>query len=77
MVDNNEHLKDVALRIRNAREILGLSEEIMAQNTDITADEYKAYENGERRTLISHSFISAQSASTWIRLICSKAQAPR
>ena len=30
MVDNNEHLKDVALRIRNAREILGLSEEIMA-----------------------------------------------
>lgn len=48
MVDNNEHLKDVALRIRNAREILGLSEEIMAQNTDITADEYKAYENGEK-----------------------------
>ncbi len=48
MVDNNEHLKDVALRIRNTREILGLSEETMAQNTDITVDEYIAYENGEK-----------------------------
>ncbi len=48
MVENNEHLKDVALRIRNAREILGFTEEIMAQNTDITVEEYRAYENGEK-----------------------------
>lgn len=48
MVDNNEHLKDVALRIRNAREVLGLTEEIMAQNTDVTVDEYIAYESGEK-----------------------------
>ena len=48
MVENNEHLKDVALRIRNAREILGFTEEIMAQYTDTTVEEYHAYENGEK-----------------------------
>ncbi len=46
MVENNEHLKDVALRIRNAREDLGFTVEIMAQNTDTTIEEYNAYENG-------------------------------
>ncbi|MBQ4086629.1 MAG: AMP-binding protein, partial [Clostridia bacterium] len=48
MVENNVQTREVALRIRNARESLGLTEEIMAQNTDTTVSEYLAYENGEK-----------------------------
>ncbi len=48
MSTNNEQLNDVALRLRNVREVLGLTEEFMAQNTDTTIEEYKAYEAGER-----------------------------
>ncbi|MBR4890948.1 MAG: AMP-binding protein [Clostridia bacterium] len=48
MSTNNEQLNDVALRLKNAREVLGLTEEFMAQNTDTTTEEYKAYEAGEK-----------------------------
>jgi len=48
MSTNNEQLNDVALRLRNVREVLGLTEEFMAQNTDTTIEEYKAYEAGEK-----------------------------
>ena len=40
-------LNEVALRIREMREISGLSLEEMALRTEVTLQEYKAYENGE------------------------------
>ena len=39
-------LMDIALRIRDMREILGYSMEKMAELTDISADMYKLYESG-------------------------------
>lgn len=48
MLENNDALKDVALRIRNAREDLGVTEEIMAENTGVSLDDYIAYERGEK-----------------------------
>ena len=48
MFENNDNLKDVALRIRNAREDLGVTQEIMAKNTDVSLKDYIAYENGEK-----------------------------
>ncbi len=48
MVGNKVQTQEVALRIRNARESLGLTEEFMAQSTDTTVSEYLAYENGEK-----------------------------
>ncbi len=48
MLESLDHLKDVALRIKNAREVLGVTEEIMAQNTDVSVADYIAYESGEK-----------------------------
>ncbi|MBE7064356.1 MAG: cupin domain-containing protein [Ruminococcaceae bacterium] len=41
-------LKDVASRIKTLREIAGLSEEEMATKTEVTLDEYKTLEKGEK-----------------------------
>ncbi len=41
-------LKEVAYRIREMREIMGYSEEYMSEKTEVSLDEYKAYENCER-----------------------------
>ena len=41
-------LKDVASRIKTLREISGLSEEDMATKTEVTLDEYKTLEKGEK-----------------------------
>lgn len=42
-----EKLREVAQRIKTLREIAGLSEEEVAQKTDVTLDEYRQYESGK------------------------------
>lgn len=44
----SETLLEVAGRIREMREIVGLTEQEMAEKTEITVDEYRDYENGKR-----------------------------
>ena len=46
MENFNNTLHDVALRIKEMREILGMSVEEMAKNTDTTVSEYLQYEEG-------------------------------
>ena len=41
-------LKEVAYRIREMREIMGYSQEYMSEKTEVSPDEYRAYENCER-----------------------------
>ena len=43
---SSEKLKEVALRIREMREIIGLSREEMAKKTEVTTEEYIQYEEG-------------------------------
>ena len=45
-VVDNEKLMEVAKRIREMREISGFSVEEMAEKTEVSVTEYKAYENG-------------------------------
>ena len=42
-----EKLKEVAVRIREMRDISGFSVTEMAEKTEVTEEEYRAYENGE------------------------------
>ncbi len=46
--DLKMQLKEVADRIRTMREITGISEEEMAKKTNVSVEEYKKCENGER-----------------------------
>lgn len=50
MTNNNMsiQLSEVAQRIRTLREILEISEQEMAKNTDVTVAEYKEYESGDK-----------------------------
>ena len=43
---STDKLKEVALRIREMREIIGLSEVEMAEKTEVTLEEYRSYEAG-------------------------------
>ena len=43
-----EQLKEVAARIRNLREIMGISAETMAKNVEVSVADYKEYESGTR-----------------------------
>ena len=43
---NNLKLYEVALRIREMREILELSVEEMAEKTGVSVEEYQTYESG-------------------------------
>ena len=54
-MDTTKQLLEVASRIREMREILGYSQNTMAQRTDLSLSEYKAYESGE--TDLPFSFI--------------------
>lgn len=45
---STEKLKEVALRIKEMREICGISEEDMARKTEVSVDEYRRYEAGEQ-----------------------------
>ena len=40
-------LQEVALRIREMREIFDFSIETMAEKTEVSAEEYRRYESGE------------------------------
>ena len=44
---SNEKLLEVAVRIREMREICGISAAEMAIKTEVTLEEYNAYESGE------------------------------
>ena len=44
---STDKLKEVAKRIREMREICDITETDMAKKTEVTLDEYRAYENGE------------------------------
>ena len=55
MDTTKSQLLEVAARIREMREILGFSQNTMAQRTDLSLAEYKAYESGE--TDLPFSFI--------------------
>lgn len=43
----NEQIKEIAQRIKELREILGLSVEVVSKALKVDADEYVSYENGE------------------------------
>jgi len=45
-MNDNQQLLDIARRIKEMREIYGFSVEEMAQKTEISAEEYAAYESG-------------------------------
>ena len=47
MDTTKSQLLEVASRIREMREIMGFSQNTMAQRTDLSLAEYKAYESGE------------------------------
>ena len=47
MDTTKSQLLEVAARIREMREIMGFSQNTMAQKTDLSLEEYKAYESGE------------------------------
>ena len=55
MDTTKSQLLEVASRIREMREIMGFSQNTMAQRTDLSLAEYKAYESGE--TDLPFSFI--------------------
>ena len=42
----SEKLREIAVRIREMREICGFSEETMAEKTEVTPEEYRLYESG-------------------------------
>ena len=46
-MNQNSKLHDVAVRIKEMREICGFSETEMAEKTEVTLEEYKKYEAGE------------------------------
>lgn len=46
--DLKMQIGEIAERIRTMREITGLSEEEMAKSTDVSLEEYRQFENGER-----------------------------
>ncbi len=50
----------IAMRIRDLREILGLSEEEVAQKSGVPMEDYLAYESGEKDFSFSHLFNIAE-----------------
>ena len=47
-VSTDKQLKEVAVRIREMREICGISEADMAQKTEVSTEEYRLYEEGKK-----------------------------
>ena len=58
--DLKTQLTEVAERIRTMREIMGLSEEEMAQRTNVSVEDYRRYEKGIRELPLSYAIILAQ-----------------
>jgi transcriptional regulator with XRE-family HTH domain len=60
MADNAEQLGLIALRIRDLRDIAGLTARQVAEKTGISPEEYEAYETGTRDFSFSHLFNIAE-----------------
>ena len=60
MTENKEQLRLIALRIRDLRDISGLTTQEMAEKTGIDLAEYEAYETGTRDFSFSHLFNIAE-----------------
>jgi transcriptional regulator with XRE-family HTH domain len=60
MADNSEQLGLIALRIKDLRDIAGLTAQQVADKTGISLEEYEAYENGTRDFSFSHLFNIAE-----------------
>ena len=60
MTENREQLRLIALRIRDLRDISGLSAQEVASRAGIDEGEYLAYETGERDFSFSHLFNIAE-----------------
>ena len=60
MTGNAEQLRLIALRIRDLRDIAGLSTQEGAARTGISLEEYEAYETGTRDFSFSHLFNIAE-----------------
>lgn len=60
MEDNHEQIRLIALRIRDLRDIAGLTAEQVALKTGIDLAEYEAYETGTRDFSFSHLFNIAE-----------------
>ena len=68
MTENREQLRLIALRIRDLRDISGLSAQEVASRAGIDEDEYLAYETGERDFLFPTCSISPR-CWAWISAI--------
>ena len=44
---NTKELQDLALRVRELREIAGYTEEEMAEKTEVSLEDYRSYEAAE------------------------------
>ena len=73
-VSTDSQLKEVAVRIREMREICGISEADMAQKTEVSAEEYRLYE--EKRIFPSPLYINARSLSESALPTCLRDRAP-
>ena len=60
MLGNTEQLRLIAIRIKDLRDIAGLSAREVAEKTDIDLAEYEAYETGTRDFSFSHLFNIAE-----------------
>ena len=60
MLGNAEQLWLIAMRIKDLRDIAGLSTREVAEKTDIDLSEYEAYETGTRDFSFSHLFNIAE-----------------
>ncbi|MCL1854424.1 MAG: XRE family transcriptional regulator [Clostridia bacterium] len=60
MLGNTEQLKLIAMRIKDLRDIAGMSAQEVAEKTDIDLAEYEAYETGARDFSFSHLFNIAE-----------------
>lgn len=63
----NYNIKDVSLRLRNARECLDITVEYMAEKTSMSVEEYTALENGEKD--FSLSFLNTCSDVLGVEMI--------
>ncbi len=59
-MENAQQIQLIALRIRDLRDIAGLTQEEVARRTGIDLAEYVAYEGGERDFSFSHLFNIAE-----------------
>ncbi|MDD3411472.1 MAG: XRE family transcriptional regulator [Eubacteriales bacterium] len=60
MTENKQQIQLIALRIRELRDIAGLTAAEVAQRTGISIEEYEAYETGTRDFSFSHLFNIAE-----------------